>query len=195
MNGISILKILNAIVVGYIFVLIFRVLLSWFSSPQIQGSREFRLLHKITEPYLRLFRKIPLFQNGRIDFSPIVAILSLQFVSYFLMNLILTGTITLVSILLFLIQALWSVLSFLLIFFLALFAIRLIVLYLGRYASSRIIMTIDNIINPVIAWFNVKFFKGRIVQYRVSLLICTSILVVLLVSGHFLTNLLIDLLL
>jgi YggT family protein len=63
----------------YFVLIILRVLLSWF--PNINWlSPPFSWISQITDPYLNLFRSIipPL---GGIDFSPILAIFALQFVS------------------------------------------------------------------------------------------------------------------
>jgi YggT family protein len=61
----------------YSSLLIIRVLLTWF--PQINWyNQPFAALSQITDPYLNLFRSIipPL---GGMDFSPMVAIILLQF--------------------------------------------------------------------------------------------------------------------
>ncbi len=63
----------------YSYLLIGRVLLTWF--PQIEwSSQPFAALSQITDPYLNLFRNIipPL---GGIDLSPILAFLALNVVS------------------------------------------------------------------------------------------------------------------
>ena len=61
----------------YSSLLIIRVLLTWF--PTINWyNQPFAALSQITDPYLNLFRSVipPL---GGMDFSPMVAILLLQF--------------------------------------------------------------------------------------------------------------------
>ncbi|MBD2775393.1 YggT family protein [Iningainema tapete] len=63
----------------YSFLLLIRVLLTWF--PSINWyNQPFAALSQITDPYLNLFRSIipPL---GGIDFSPILAFLLLNLVS------------------------------------------------------------------------------------------------------------------
>ena len=63
----------------YSYLLIIRVLLTWF--PQINWyNQPFAALAQITDPYLNLFRSIipPL---GGMDFSPILAFLALNVVS------------------------------------------------------------------------------------------------------------------
>ena len=63
----------------YFYLLILRILLSWF--PNVDWfSSPFSILSQLTDPYLNLFRSIipPL---GGIDFSAILAIFLLQFAS------------------------------------------------------------------------------------------------------------------
>jgi YggT family protein len=66
----------------YTVLLIIRILLTWF--PSINWySQPFSALSQITDPYLNIFRRVipPL---GGFDFSPILAIFVLQFLSRFL---------------------------------------------------------------------------------------------------------------
>ncbi|MBD2343664.1 YggT family protein [Anabaena subtropica] len=68
----------------YSYLLIIRVLLTWF--PQINWyNQPFAALSQITDPYLNLFRSIipPL---GGMDFSPILAFVVLNVVSGLLTN-------------------------------------------------------------------------------------------------------------
>ncbi|MEI6444321.1 MAG: YggT family protein [Nostocales cyanobacterium ELA583] len=69
----------------YSYLLIIRVLLTWF--PTIEWSNQpFAALSQISDPYLNLFRSIipPL---GGMDFSPILAFLALNIVGSVLDNL------------------------------------------------------------------------------------------------------------
>lgn len=73
------IKTLLTFIQFYSYLLIGRVLLTWF--PQIEwSSQPFAALSQITDPYLNLFRNIipPL---GGIDLSPILAFLALNVVS------------------------------------------------------------------------------------------------------------------
>ncbi|TAG95408.1 MAG: YggT family protein [Oscillatoriales cyanobacterium] len=72
----------------YLYLMIFRVLLTWF--PNIDwSSAPFSILSQLTDPYLNLFRSIipPL---GGMDFSPIIAFFVLQFGSQLLIGLLST---------------------------------------------------------------------------------------------------------
>ncbi|RCJ25445.1 hypothetical protein A6S26_16870 [Nostoc sp. ATCC 43529] len=69
----------------YTFLLLIRVLLTWF--PTINWyDQPFAALSQITDPYLNVFRSFipPL---GGIDFSPMLAIILLQFVGGFISRL------------------------------------------------------------------------------------------------------------
>lgn len=69
----------------YFVLLIVRILLSWF--PNVNWyDPPFSILSQLTDPYLNIFRSFipPL---GGIDFSPILAILVLQFLSGFFATL------------------------------------------------------------------------------------------------------------
>jgi YggT family protein len=76
---------LATFVTFYSYLLIIRVLLTWF--PTIEWHNQpFAALGQITDPYLNLFRSIipPL---GGMDFSPILAFLALNIVGELLTNL------------------------------------------------------------------------------------------------------------
>jgi len=72
----------------YIWVILVRVVISWFRiSPRGILGRIYRFIIEITEPLIAAFRKIiPMSKIGRsyIDFSPIVAILTIQFILFVL---------------------------------------------------------------------------------------------------------------
>lgn len=62
----------------YTALLILRILLSWFPAVNWYDP-PFSILSQLTDPYLNIFRNIiPPF--GGIDFSPILALLLLQFI-------------------------------------------------------------------------------------------------------------------
>ena len=74
------IQIINLVIMAfnvYSFMLIAYILMSWV--PAAQNSAIGRMLEKVCEPYLGIFRKIipPI---GMIDISPIVAIFLLNFI-------------------------------------------------------------------------------------------------------------------
>ncbi|HWL27155.1 MAG TPA: YggT family protein [Ureibacillus sp.] len=77
MDLIQILNTISMLFMIYQFMIIGYILMSWI--PSAQESSIGRLLSKFVEPYLGFFRKfIP--PIGMIDFSPIIALLLLDFI-------------------------------------------------------------------------------------------------------------------
>ncbi|MGB3508959.1 MAG: YggT family protein [Microcoleaceae cyanobacterium] len=77
---------LSTFVSIYLVLMFIRILLSWF--PNVNWyDPPFSVLSQLTDPYLNLFRSLipPL---GGIDFSPIIAIFALQFLSQLLIGLL-----------------------------------------------------------------------------------------------------------
>lgn len=69
----------------YNFMILARVLLSWL--PIGMNNQAVRFIYEMTEPFLAPFRRIMGGGMG-IDFSPILAILVLQFVHRLVLNLL-----------------------------------------------------------------------------------------------------------
>jgi len=71
-----------------IYAIFGRILLSWVSvgsggGPQ-KGGRLTQMLHDITEPVIRLARKVP-HRWGMMDFAPIIAIFAVDILSRFIL--------------------------------------------------------------------------------------------------------------
>ena len=79
------LYILDTLFTVYTFMLLTRVVGSWF--PRFAQSRFMRFIAYYTDPYLNIFRKIipPL---GMMDISPMVAFFSLQIIQWFLFSIL-----------------------------------------------------------------------------------------------------------
>lgn len=70
-------RILNALFSTYEILLLVRVLSSWFT--ELQALPLIQQIGSITEPYLRLFRRLLPPLAGVIDLSPTLALLALHF--------------------------------------------------------------------------------------------------------------------
>ena len=73
----SIQKFVNVFISVYVLIIFAYIILSWVRLPYSPWlNRIQRFLYDVCEPYLRIFRRLlPSF--GAVDFSPIVAVLSL----------------------------------------------------------------------------------------------------------------------
>lgn len=74
----------------YIWLIIIRVILSWFRTPFTERLRPILLfIYDITEPVLGFFRRLipsAMIGGAGIDFSPIVAIIVLQLLQSLVIN-------------------------------------------------------------------------------------------------------------
>lgn len=77
---------INKLIYLYITLLLVYALMSWF--PNAYDTALGRILSKICEPYLNLFRKLPLQFMG-LDFSVLVGMLALEIVQQLLVKIIL----------------------------------------------------------------------------------------------------------
>lgn len=167
----------------YLVLIFLRILLTWFSG--YEQERSFRMLTSITDPYLMLFRKIRLFSSGRIDFSPLFASLLLIVILNITYTFSIAGRITLGLVLAIIIQALWSAVSFILIFFIVLLVVRF-VMYLFKVSFvSPVVQTLDTVLSPLLMRVQRWIFKRRIVNYKLGIAFTCSLLIILFLIGRF----------
>lgn len=75
---VGIANILHWLIRLYIWIILFRVILSWFPAPSL--GRFLVILYRLTEPALKPLRKLlPPYRVGGLDISPMLAILALLF--------------------------------------------------------------------------------------------------------------------
>lgn len=80
----AIAKIFSIILSIYMWVIIIRAVISWFSPDPFNPI--IRVLYQITEPILWRMRRILPLQFGGIDFSPFLLVLVIIFLQQFLVN-------------------------------------------------------------------------------------------------------------
>jgi uncharacterized protein YggT (Ycf19 family) len=127
-------RLLSALLMVYIILISMRFLLSWF--PGAASGPGWRLLVRFTDPYLRLFRGMSFLRRGPFDFTAVAAILVLIVALDLAGAVTRYGRFTLGLALGTAAGAVWSGLSFLLILFIVLAALRLVFrLFTRRYES------------------------------------------------------------
>ncbi len=78
-------KVLHFVLMLYIWILLFRVILSWVNIPALYQFRI--ILYHLTEPVLSPIRRfVPPYRFGGLDISPIIAFLILIFVDSFVVR-------------------------------------------------------------------------------------------------------------
>jgi YggT family protein len=78
----AIAKILDILLTVYMWIVIIRALISWVNPDPYNPI--VRFLHAVTDPVLNPIRRIIGYRLGPIDISPMVVILAILFVKYFL---------------------------------------------------------------------------------------------------------------
>jgi YggT family protein len=78
-------RIIHFVLMLYIWVLVFRAILSWIHAPSLYQIKI--ILYHLTEPVLRPVRRfVPPYKFGGIDLSPIVVFIILLFIDSFLVK-------------------------------------------------------------------------------------------------------------
>ncbi len=76
----AVAKLVDYVLYAYMWIIVIRALLSWVNPDP--GNPIVRFLHQVTEPVLRpIRRRLP---YSSIDFSPLVVILAIYFLQWFL---------------------------------------------------------------------------------------------------------------
>ncbi|MGA2781582.1 MAG: YggT family protein [Smithella sp.] len=83
---IALAKVIDIVLTFYMWVIIFRALISWVNPDPYNQIVIF--LYRVTEPVLRPIRRILPMRNVGIDISPIIVILIIVFSQYFLVETI-----------------------------------------------------------------------------------------------------------
>ena len=81
---VALAKIIDIVLTLYMWIIIFRAVISWVNADPYNQIVIF--LYKVTEPVLRLVRRIIPFRNTGIDLSPMIVILVIIFLQYFLVE-------------------------------------------------------------------------------------------------------------
>ncbi|MBQ5537397.1 MAG: YggT family protein [Treponema sp.] len=158
----------STVVSVYAFVCFVRIFMTWI--PQANYSKFGRTLSRICDPFLDLFRHLPLRFAG-FDFSAAVALCVLWGISYVLGSLSQANAITPKTIAILALSLVWNIISSILILLIVVIAIRLIVLFMTKSTYGTIWDTLDRSISPMLFRIAAPFYKGRSISFRGALVI------------------------
>ncbi len=184
----TILVILDRLIYAYIILLGIRIVLSWFK-PFIDGtssknvSKLWHYLCLITGPYIALFSRFKIFRSDAFDFSPLVAVYSLLVVNQILGLFELANRITLNSIIIILVLAVWEALRLILFFFFFLCIIRLAGIFFQGARLGRFLSVIDLAIQPFTSF--VLRVSQKTLKYQTILYLCIGVISIVCMAGTF----------
>lgn len=170
------MSVLAGITSVYMILLFIRILLTWF--PRADFGRPYTFLCSICDPYLAWFRRFRLFKNSPIDFSPIIALAFLSLLHNLFITWGQTGRFSISIILVMLLHALWSVASWVLVFFIVILILRMIAFLGNSNIYSPFWRFVDYIAQPVMYRISRVFFPNRIVSYLFRIIFCIAVLAV-----------------
>lgn len=102
----SICSVLASLLSVYSALIWIRLILSWIRNPEIRNGNLYRILCSVTDPYLNIFRGRS-FNSGRVDWSPLVALMCLNIVRSLLQMIVVNSKFTLWLVVAVIIQNLW----------------------------------------------------------------------------------------
>jgi YggT family protein len=165
----------------YSLLIIIRIILTWFSGGEF--GRPVEILAIITDPYLDWWRRRLNLRAGYLDLSPIVAMAALSVAQTICSAIAQTGRISLGLLLAICLSALWSAVSFLLVFCLVILVLRLIAYLINADMFGIFWRVIDSISRPLLYHVSRIVFRNRIVRFTTSIIISILLLTVLWIGG------------
>jgi YggT family protein len=172
----------------YMLLIFIRVMLSWFNASSL--GRPVELLAQITDPYLNWWRRFPVLRAGFLDLSPVAAMVALSLVQTVCGIAARAGRVSLGILLAVVLQAFWSVFSYILVFFIIVLLLRLIAYLSNRNIYSTFWRIVDSISQPVLYRITRIFYRRRIINYLAEILLSIGVLTALVAGGRFLVILL-----
>ena len=178
----GILVAVNIVLIFYLFLLSMRLVLSWFSGTSM--GRPWDLLRRATDPYLGLFYRFRFLRRGSVDFTPVVAVLTLVVLLNLVNELIRGGRLSVGLVLSAVLLAAWSGASFLLLLFLVVGILRTIPMVFRALPGATLWKTLDLLVQPLVAWVSRLFRLVGRVTYAQRLLLTLGLLLVAWLLGR-----------
>ena len=158
----------------YTILIFIRVMMSWFSAGVTGKPAE--ILSRITDPYLDWWRRNLNLRIGNVDLSAVAGIAALSLFQNILSSISGSGRVTAGNILSVIVMSLWSVVSFILGFFILVIILRLIAYVTNRDIYGVFWQAVDSVSRPVIYKINRLLFKDQITAYPKGIIIPAAVL-------------------
>jgi len=169
MNWLStVMTVVSAVLQVAMLLLVIRIVLTWVSMDH--GHPAIRILHSICDPYLNWFRRFKFLTLGNIDFSPLAALLVINFLASLARMIGMQGQISLGIVLYILVQLLWGAASFLFLLLGVLAIVRFLAIQF-RWGGQAVWAYLDAVLQPP------AFALGRVIRPGTFLAYTTTLLV------------------
>ena len=166
----------------YSLLILIRIILSWFGSSAY--GKPVQLLNSITDPYLNWWRNNLKLRVGALDFSAVAGIAALSVMQNIFIRFSSLERVSLGTILAIIVLTVWSVISFILIFFIVVIIIRLFGYLTNSNMYSRFWQIVDSISQPVLYRLNRIMFGKRISGFLKGIVLSLLLLIAILIAGN-----------
>lgn len=164
----TIMNVVSGVLQVYMLLLIIRIVLTWVSMDH--GHPLLRLLHQICDPYLNWFRRFRFLVLGSIDFSPLAALLVIDFFANLARYISHEGQLSAGIVLSILVQLLWGAISFFFLLIAILATIRFLAIQF-RWGGQTVWAYFDALLQPAAYAVGRWLRPGTFMAYTTSLLI------------------------
>lgn len=180
----TVMQIISAALSIYMIAIVVRVVMTWFGGANY--GRVMEILARFTDPYLEFFRRMRIFRIGHIDFSPVVAIISLSVLSNVVLQIGYTARVSLGYILAILLNSLADAAGFFLFILIALAGIRAVALF-ANARPNRFWMMLDQLLEPI-SFKLAQSIRRPDTSYKSMLLLFVGLGIAVLIVGNFAIN-------
>lgn len=158
----SLCSVLAGLLSVYSTLIWIRLILSWVRNPEIRNGNLYRILSSVTDPYLNIFRGRS-FNSGRVDWSPLVALMCLNIVRSLLQMIAENAKFTIWLVVAVVVQNLWFyIFRYFFIILLVMLIARACIDAFGSPASKLWLDGLDRTLNsPVSVVFRLFYSNGN----------------------------------
>jgi YggT family protein len=171
------MQILAALTSAFMILVFIRILLTWFGG--INFGKFYVFLCAVCDPYLNWFRRFRIFKNSPIDFSALIGLAVLSLAHTVFVSWGRYGAISVSFVLIMILQAVKSIIFWVLGFFIVVLILRGIA-FIGNFNTySPFWQFVDYIAQPLMFRLNHIFFPSKLNTYLFRLIFSIFILLAL----------------
>lgn len=156
--------VLQAVALVYLLLVALRIIITWFRGAEHSPPTE--LLARVTDPYLRWFRRFRFLQVGVVDFSPAVAVLTLIVIGNLLQRVAASQRVSVGIILAQVLAVTWSAASVLVVVFMVLSVARAFIAAMRWEHGGGLLNMLDTALQPIVTFVSRRVSLGRWVMER-----------------------------
>lgn len=173
MNVLStVMQVLTALLQVYMLLLIIRIVLTWVSMDH--GHPVLRVLHAVCDPYLNWFRRFRFLVMGSLDFSPLAALLVLNFFWGLTSQISMEGQISLGIGLSILVRLVWGAAAFFFLLLGVLATVRFLAVRF-RWGGQTIWAYLDALLQPPAYALGRILRPGAFMAYTTTLIVLGAV--------------------